>query len=119
MWYKNTIIVQQNEFFYSQDTKSGHNSNKEDRTKYFFEGQLGAWFSSLEKNEPKIGDNRWIYETEFCAWKVIPKSKYIYFTEYEIWWTPVQGNNTVEEIKDFYMDNMLAMTIPLSRGNDV
>ena len=112
MWYKTKLTVSQNDFFYTQKGVTTHAKNKIDSTVYEFQGQLGSWFQSIERKEPKIGENRWICETEFRAWKVYPKKRYGIFTVYQIWWVPVQGTNTVEEIREFYVDKLLKMSLP-------
>ncbi len=116
MWYNDKVIVKQNPNFYTQEgyDHSSKGVNKIDKTEYIFEGNSGAWFESYEKKEPKIGDTRWIYDTEFVPWKVHPRSKYLFFTVYEVWWVPVQGNNTYEEIREFYAKNMLKVSLPSS-----
>ena len=112
MWYIDKITVKQNDVCWVRTGNPKHGKDKIDKQEYEFKGQLGAWFESLEWKEPRIGDNRWIYETEFSAWKVYPKKRFWFFTIYQVWWTPVQGQNTPEEIREFYFENMLKTSLP-------
>ena len=111
MWYLNKVTVKQNPNFYYQDDVIWTKQNKVDKNEYEFNGLCGCWFESIEKKEPRIGENRWICDTEFRAWKVIPKRKNLFFKRYQIWWVPVQGQNTTDEIRAFYKDHLLKVSI--------
>jgi hypothetical protein len=101
MWYLKTITVKQNPHFYNQEGVSNHAVNKKDEVEYTFEGNLGAWFKSNEKKEPKVTDRRWIFETEFYPYTYYKRGN-IFNKTYEIWWIPCSIKNDTIDIKEFY-----------------
>jgi len=76
-------------------------SKDHNEIEYTFIGKEEAWFKSIENKNPKVKENRCIYEVEF----------YPFFSKkikgkYEIMWIPVNNKNTFEDMKVFFNDNL-------------
>ena len=118
MWYINKIIVKQNTHFYIQKGVTTHAVNRQDKTEYEFAGQLGAWFKSYEKKEPRVKDTRWIYGKEFVPYNIIKHRYWIFFVVQEVWWVPSDYRNTTELIAEFYYKNMCRQLPTRKRRED-